>query len=1131
MKDKFKEFKPSSWSIDNRTAIYIFTVLISLAGLLSYINLPKEQFPEVKMPQITVQTFYPGSSPENMENLVTKPIEKQVAGLTGVKKVESNSFQDFSIVNIEFNTDVEVATAKRDVKDAVDKARIDLPQNLPNEPEVIDIDFSQFPILNINISGNYDLNRIKKYADDVQDRVEELKEIKEAKMVGALEREIQINVDMYKLAAAGFTFQNIENAVAYENMSSTPGQVSMNNKKRILTIRNEFESAEEIGNIIVKNDHGKSLYLKDLATVKDDFEEQESYARLDGKNVITLQVIKAKGENLIEASDKIQNIIAEMQESELPRDLKIVITGDQSDQTRTTVHDLINTIIIGFILVTLVLMFFMGTTNAIFVALSVPLSCAIAFLVMPGLDITLNMVVLFSFLLALGIVVDDAIVVIENTHRIFDNGKVPIKTAAKNATGEVFLPVLSGTATTLMPFIPLAFWDGIIGEFMKYLPYTLIITLLASLFVAYIINPVFAVDFMKPRKENAGEQKFNKRQKIVAVIFLAVAAIFYVCQMWGIANFIVFMYLITLLQRFVLNKVIDTFQTKTWPRFQDFYTRWLKRALNRPLITMGLAVLIMFISIVAISIRKPKVDFFPSAEPNFVYVYLTMPVGTDQAYTNQKLLQLEKRVNNVLGIDYEKGKTNPIVKSVIANVTVGAVDPNSGEIGNFPNKGRIEVAFVKFADRHGESTADYLQKIRDTVQAVPGAQVVVDQEQGGPPVSKPIVIEITGDNLDSLVSTSERLKQYLEDKRISGVEKLISDFQADKPELVFDLNRERMNNEGISTGQVIGALRTTVFGKEVSRFRDANDDYPITLRVKEDQRENIDAIRNMPIQYRDMGMGGVIRSVPISAFADVKYGNTYGGIKRKDQKRIITLSSNLLVGADPNTVIPAVQSEINNFNAPAGVNIKMGGQQEEQMETMSFLGNAMLVAMMLIFLILVMQFNSFSRTVIIMSEIVFSIFGVLLGVGIFGNDIAIVMTGVGIVALAGIVVRNGILLVEFIDLMLKEGMKPYDAIIEAGRTRMTPVLLTAISTTLGLIPLGIGLNMDFATLFSELNPHIYLGGDNVAFWGPLAWSMIYGLIFATFLTLILVPVMMLLSFRLKAWLKRKKESLDTQLAE
>ncbi len=1132
MKDKFKEFKPSSWSIDNRTAIYIFTVLITLAGLLSYINMPKEQFPEIKMAQIIVQTFYPGSSPENMENLVTKPIEKEVRNLTGVKKVTSNSFQDFSIVTVEFNTDVDVATAKRDVKDAVDKARKDLPQNLPNEPEVTDIDLSEIPIMNINISGNYDLNRLKRYADDIQDKIEELKEIKQAKMVGALEREIQINVDMYKMAAAGFSFNNIENAVAYENMSSTPGVVSMNNKKRILTIRNEFKTAEEIGNIIIKNEFGKALYLKDIAEVIDDFEEQESYSRLNGNNVITLQIIKAKGENLIDASDNIQNVIAEMRESSLPKDLSIVTTGDQSDQTRTTLHDLINTIIIGFILVTIILMFFMGVTNALFVALSVPLSCAIAFLVMPGLGISLNMVVLFSFLLALGIVVDDAIVVIENTHRIYDNGKMPIAKAAKMATGEVFLPVLSGTATTLMPFIPLAFWDGLIGEFMVYLPLTLIITLLASLFVAYIINPVFAVSFMKPDSdENAKPKGWSKRQKVTAIIFGAIALLFYLGQSWGVANFIVFLYLLILFQRFVLGKVIRTFQNKTWPSFKEYYTKWLKRALSNPGITVGITFLLIVIAFVGISIRSPKVDFFPSAEPNFVYVYLTMPVGTDQAYTNKKLLELESKVNEVLEIDYKTGKTNPLVKSVIANVTVGATDPGANEIGNFPNKGRIEVAFVKFADRDGKSTRVYLQKIREAVQAVPGAQVVVDQESGGPPVSKPIVIEVTGDNLDTLVATSERLKKYLEKKRIAGVEKLLSDFQSDKPELVFNINRERMNKEGISTGQVIGTLRTAVFGKEISRFRDANDDYPITLRVNEVQREDIDAVRNMPLQFRDMGMGGIVREVPISAFADIKYGKTYGGIKRKDQKRIISLSSNLLVGYDLNQVLTSVESELNNFKAPDGVNIKMGGQQEEQMETMSFLGTAMLIAMMLIFLILVMQFNSFSRTLIIMSEIVFSIIGVLLGLAIFGNDVSIVMTGVGVVALAGIVVRNGILMVEFIDLMLKEGMKPLEAIIEAGRTRMTPVLLTAISTTLGLIPLGIGLNMDFATLFSELNPHIYLGGDNVAFWGPLAWSMIYGLLFATFLTLILLPVMMLLSFKFKDWVKKIKTNLGSSLVD
>lgn len=1132
MKDTFKEFKPSSWSIDNRTAIYILTVFITLLGLITYTNLPKEQFPEIKIPQIVVQTIYPGTSPENMENLVTKPIEKEVQGLTGVKKVTSNSFQDFSVVIVEFNTDVDIPKAKRDVKDAVDKARTDLPQNLPNEPEVNDIDLSELPILYVNISGDYDLNLLKKYADDIQDRIEELKEVKEAEMVGALEREIQINVDMYKMASAGFTFSDIENAVAYENITSTPGQVSMNNQKRILTVRNEFKTAEEIGNIIVKNQYGKALYLRDVADVVDGFEEQESYARLDGKNVITLNIIKAKGENLIAASDKIQEVIAEMQASELPKDLKIVITGDQSEQTRSTLHELINTIIIGFILVTVILMFFMGVTNALFVALSVPLSCAIAFLVMPGLDISLNMIVLFSFLLALGIVVDDAIVVIENTHRIFDNGKIPIKKAAKSATGEVFLPVLTGTITTLMPFIPLAFWDGVIGEFMFFLPITLIITLLASLAVAYIINPVFAVDFMKPHNpDDDGRRKWKKKDKVIAIIFLGLAALCYIAQAWGVANFIVLIYIFVLLEKFVFEKWIHSFQNKVWPKFKDWYTRWLKRSLARPGMTILIAIGIFALSLIAVIVNPPKVVFFPDADPNFTYVYLTMPVGTDQAYTNEVLQKLEKRVTDTLGIDYKTGKTNPVVKSVIANVTVGAVDPNSGEIGNFPNKGKITVAYVEYAKRKGVSTTEYMEKIRAAVKGVPGAVVTVDKEQGGPPLPKPIVVEITGDNLDTLIATSERLKAYLDSKNIAGVEELRSDFQANKPEIVFDLNREQMNNEGIFTGQIVGALRTAVFGKEISRFRDENDDYPITLRVEKDQRENIDAVKNMPVLFRDMGMGGVIRQVPISAFADIKYDYTYGGIKRKDLKRIISLQSNVLTGYNENEVVQAVGREVANFKTPPGINIKMGGQQEEQAETMGFLGNAMLISVGLIFLLLIMQFNSFSRTVIIMSEIIFSIFGVMLGIGLFGNDISIVMSGIGIVALAGIVVRNGILLVEFMDLMLKEGMEPYEAIVEAGRTRMTPVILTATAAILGLIPLGVGLNIDFETLLTHLNPHIFFGGDNVAFWGPLAWTMIYGLGFATFLTLILVPVMLLLSFRFKAWVKKQREKIRRSIAD
>ncbi len=1122
MKDVFKEFKPSSWAIDNRTAIYIVTILITLAGLMAYLSLPKEQFPEIKIPNIIVQTVYPGTSPENMENLVSKPIEKQVKNLTGVKKVTSTSFQDYSIVIVEFNTDVKIDKAKQDVKDGVDKAKQDLPKNLPYQPEVKDIDLSEMPILSVNISGKYDLKRLRKYADKVKDNIEAMKQIKQVNRVGALDREIQINVDLFKMQAAGITFDDIDRAIASENVSTTAGEVGMNNQKRVLSIRNEFKSADEINNIIVKNGSGGSVYLRNIAQVVDSFAEQKSYARLDNNNVITLNIIKAKGANLIEASDKIQELVTKMQKNdELPKDLKIVITGDQSQTTRNTLHDLINTIIIGFLLVTIILMFFMGVTNALFVALSVPLSCAIAFLVLPTIGFTLNMIVLFSFLLALGIVVDDAIVVIENTHRIFDNGKMSITKAAKLATGEVFLPVLSGTATTLMPFIPLAFWKGVIGSFMFFLPITLIITLLASLAVAYIINPVFAVSFMKPEshEEHHAKRRISLRDKVLAVIFIAIAAIFYLSGNISVGNFVMFIYVFILMEKFIFAKWIHSFQNKAWPAFRDWYTGILKKALTRPGLVLIVTLILLPLSLVLYSIRKPPFVFFPSAQPNFAYVYLNLPVGTDQAYTNEVMRKLETKVNEVL-IDPKTGKRTDIVKSVISNVTVDAVDPTANEFGDFPNKGKIAVAFVDFAERHGVSSAEYLERIRNVVRSYPGAEITVDKEGGGPPLPKPVVVEITGENLDTLVATAERLKRYLKAKQVPGVEELRSDFDAHKPEIVFDVNREHMNNESISTYAVAMNLRTAIFGKEVSRFRDVNDDYPINLRLMQSQRNNIDAVKNMPVVFRDMGMGGMIRSVPVSAFADIHYGSTYGGIKRKNQKRIISLSSNVIAGFDENDVVAAVQREINDFHYSPLMNIKMGGQQEEQAETMSFLGNAMLISMMLIFLILILQFNSLSRTVIIMSEVLFSITGVFLGYAAFGNTFSMVMSGIGIIALAGIVVRNGILLVEFMDMMLHEGMTPYDAIVEAGRTRMTPVLLTATAAILGLVPLAVGLNIDFGTLLSEFNPHIFFGGDSAEFWSSLAWTMIYGLFFATILTLIVVPCMCLLSFRFKDWVKK-----------
>ena len=1124
MQDTEKEFKPTSWAIDNKVAIYVATVIITLAGIVTYNSLPKESFPEVVFPQIYVATPYPGASPTDVESLITKPLEKQMKSISGVKKITSNSIQDFSNVIIEFQTDVSIAVAKRDVKDAVDRAKPELPTDLKEDPTVLDIDISEFPIMFINLSGDYDLQTLKRYAEMMQDRIETLKEIRRADIVGSLDREIQINVDLYKAALAGVSMNDIFGAISTENVIVPGGQLSVDGMKRSLKVSGEYDNANQIANTVVGSTKGGNIYLRDVAEVSDTHKEQESFARLDKKNVVTLNIVKRSGENLIAASDAINEIINEYKDGILPPGLDVTITADQSDNTRVTLHDLINTIIIGFILVTVILMFFMGATNAIFVGLSVPLSSFIAFLVFPGIDFTLNMMTLFSFLLALGIVVDDAIVVIENTHRVFANGKVPIKKAAKIAAGEVFLPVFSGTMVVLAPFVPLAFWPGVIGKFMMFLPITLIIALLASLLVAYIINPVFAVEFMKPHTGHSeNETRFTRGFKVASVVFGSFALVSYLIGAFGLGNFAVFIYLLYAFHQFVLYKIIRGFQESAWPSFQRAYKRFVNWCLYRyrPIgIMFGMFGLFIF-SIVFTAIRNPPVVFFPQGEPNFVYTYIRLPIGTDQRITDSITQIVENRVIDVVG------KNNPIVESVISNVAIGASEDPSQQ-GISPHLGKVGVAFVKFSQRNGQSTAAYMDKIREAVKGIRGAEVSVNQEQGGPPTGLPISIQIASDDFGLLVNTSTGIKRYLDSLQVPGVEELKSDFQSDKPEIVVSIDREKANREGISTTDIGRALGTAVFGAEVSRFRDENDDYPIQLRVKENQRNDVNTLLNMPIIFRDMN--GKVRQVPISALANVEYTNSYAGIKRIDQKRVVILSSNVLNGFNENEVVAEIKSRMESFSVPDGVTVDMTGAQEEQAETMSFLLVAFGLAIALIVMILVLQFNSISKPLIILSEIIFSFIGVLIGFSLFKMEISIVMTGIGIMALAGLVVRNGILLVEFTDLLMSQGVPLKEAVAEAAKTRMTPVMLTTIAASIGLIPLGVGLNIDFVTLFTELNPHIFFGGDNVAFWGPLTWTMVFGLLFGTFLTLVLVPVMYLLVYKLNEKLFGRKSEAEVQPA-
>jgi len=1131
---KFKEFKPTSWSVDNRTAIYLIAIIITLFSLWRFNTMPKEQFPDIVVPTISVTTVYVGNSPQDIENLVTRPIEKQLKGISGAKvnKITSTSQADYSLIIVEFDTDVKTELAKQKVKDAIDKARTDLPTDLTSEPNAQEFAFSEMPIMYVNISGDYDGLKLKVYADKMQDRFEELTEITRAEIVGAPEREIQINADPYKMTAARVSFIDIENAVSRENNDITGGLIEVGNMKRTLKLKGQFTSALNLKDIVVRSGaQGATVYLRDIAEIKDTVKEKENFARLDGKNVITLNIVKRAGENLINAADKIKAVVADMQDKEeLPQDLKVVFTGDQSKLTKNSFNELVNTIVIGFVLVMIILMFFMGVTNAFFVALSVPLSVFVAFLFLPiangiiGTEVTLNFIVLFALLFGLGIIVDDAIVVIENTHRIYNNGRVPIVKAAKEAAGEVFVPVLAGTATTLAPFFPLLFWKGLIGKFMIYLPTILILTLAASLIVAFIFNPVFAVSFMRPEGKEYEKPKSAVFKNKWFLVFAIAGILLHLVGMTGLANFLLLMAILMVLNAYVLNGVIHAFQQRALPKLMNSYEKMLRWVLKggRPVWMFVSLFGVFILAVMLLAVRGNKQTFFPSGDPNFIYVYLKMPVGTDVKYTDSVTRLLEKRVYKVL--EKEKpGTEGSIVESIITNVAVSASKPTDNNRSVQSNLGRIQVSFVESKHRNGVRTKPYMEAIREQVKGIPGASIEVAQEEGGPPTEPPVNIEVIGDNFENIAKTASQLFNYLDTNRIFGIENLQPDVDLSNPEITIHVDRERAMLEGLSSAQIGMEVRTAIFGKEISKLKEGEDEYKIQLRSSDLIRNNVNDLMNLRITFMDMSTMRV-KSVPISAVATIDYTSTTGGVKRKNVKRTIQLQSNVL---DPTMVAKVnaeLQDEIDEFKTkekiPPDVTIRLSGQSEQEAETNNFLLLSFFIAIGLIFLILVLQFNSMSKPFIVVTEIFFSVIGVLLGYAFTGMTIATIMVLVGIVGLAGIVIKNGILLIEFTDVLRGRGMRTREAAIQAGKTRIIPVLLTAVATILGLLPLAIGFNIDFVSLFQHLKPNIFLGGDSVVFWGPLSWTIIFGLIFSFFLTLMMVPSMYLISERLRRPMSR-----------
>lgn len=1124
-----REFWLSTLSVNNRTSVFVIIFLITVLGLLAYTTMPRENFPEIKIPTVYVGTAYPGNSPLDMESLVTRPIEKEINSITGVKSVSSNSIQDFSSVIVEFDFSIDVDKALQDVKDAVDRAQSELPNDLPADPNVLKIDFGDLPVMNINISGIDDMNALKHYAEYLQDEIEKLPEISSADIAGLQEQEVVIKVDANKLAARKMSLYDIEGAVGAENLTVSGGDILQGGVRRNIRIVGEFESVEELENVIVKSEFGNIVYLKDVAEVDFQYEETSSYSRWNTAPVVSISVIKRTGTNLINASMKIKEILANANANIFPDDLKVELINDTSKITQTMVKDLENSIISGVILVVLVLLFFLGLRNSLFVGIAIPLSMLMGFVFLQFLGATLNTVILFSLILALGMLVDNGIVVVENIYRLRQEGLSPER-ASKEGAGEVALPIIASTATTLAAFLPLLFWDSIMGEFMGNLPFTLIIVLSSSLFVALVINPALTSVLMKVEDPSV-KTKYGRVLLSALVCGILAAGCYSVGfgQDNGTMRMLGSVFAISagliLIQTFIFKPLSHIFLEKVMPLLERLYEKILRGVLFRwwssALIVLGTVGLLIF-SVVLLGSSGMKIDLFPLSEPNQVYVYTEYPVGTDIQKTNELTEKLEKIVLETLE-PYQEG-----IEAVLANVGEGAGDPmESFNTTATPNKSRISVIFYAFNERKGISSRKAMNELDEALKDFPGASIRVAQDENGPPAGADVNLEITGDDFETLIALSEDVKSYLENSGVPGIDELKTDTDANTPEMRLNIDRDKARRYGLSTGMIAGDIRTAVFGKEISTYKDGEEEYPINLRFDDEMRYDVGKLMDFKVTFRNQSNGRIVQ-VPVSAVADRKNTSTIGSVQRLDQARVVSLSANAKSGYNGGEIVTEYRSLMEGYEMPNGYSYKFTGQQEEQDESTAFLIKALFIAVGLIFLIIVAQFNSVWVPFIILASVVFSTIGVFLGYSIFRMDFIIIMTGIGIISLAGIVVNNAIVLIDYTNLVrrrmkgelgLDDGesrmsaSQVKDAIVQGGSVRLRPVLLTAITTVLGLIPLAIGFNIDFAGLLRDFDPNIFVGGENTVFWGPMAWTIIFGLVFATFLTLVVVPAMYYLTDR------------------
>ena len=1142
-----KEFKLSSWAINNKTTIYVLMFLFLYLGITSYFTMPRENFPEISETKIYISSVFPGNTAEDIEKLITTPLEDKLKSVSNVVEITSTSQEDYSIITVEFDENIEVDKAKQKVKDEIDQetAGEDWPtfNGAKVTPNVFELSMSEeVPILNINISGNYPVSKLKEFGEYLQDEIEDLPEIKKVAIRGAQDKEIEVAVDIYKMMSAKVSFDDITNAISRGNVTMSAGNFITSQQRRTIRIIGEIKSPEDLLDFVIKSEKGNSIYLKDVAKISFKDKDKTTYAREKGSAVVMLDVKKRSGENMVAAADKIGEIVAQAKEKTFPRDLEVNITNDQSPKTIGQVDDLVNNIIFGVILVVIVLMFFLGFKNAIFVGFAIPMSMFMSLMILGVLGYTLNTMVLFGLIMGLGMLVDNGIVVVENVYRLMDEEGMSRIDAAKKGIGEIAFPIIISTATTVAAFIPLGLWPGIMGQFMVILPITLSIVLGSSLFVAIFFNSVLVSQFMSTEDKDMPLKNIIKLTGIMLLIGLFF--FFFGGKYNALGTLIIFVAIMFWVYRFILRKAANYFQKHTLVTLENWYERQLKKALTgwKPYVLVAATFVLLFVAFSgfgwSLQEERTKVEFFPDNKPNQIIVYIEYPQGTDIEKTNQITTEIEQKVFEVLNNEmYTDDGYNFLVESTVSQVGEGAGNPekDGGSSAEMPHKGKITASMREFKYRRGKDSELLRQKVQAALVGIyPGVLISVEKDANGPPAGSPINIELNGEDYEQLIFTAQRMRDYLNTQSIPGVDELKIDVNKSKPGMQVLVDRKKAGELGVSTGQVGQQLRASIFGNKAGIYKENGEDYDIYVRFNKNDRYNTSAVFNQKITFRDQATGK-IKEIPVSAVASQMNSSGFSAIKHKNTRRVVTVYSALSPGeTDAGAVVARIENSMKKFNdLPEGVKIDYTGQIEEEKKQMNFLVGAFITGLLLIFFILIFQFNSVSKPGIIMLAIFLSLIGVFGGLVLSGAPFVIMMTMVGIIALAGIVVNNGVVLLDYAELLirrrkLQDGIPEsnylpleslYETVVKAGKARLRPVLLTAITTILGLIPLAIGLNINFFTLFSSFNANIYMGGDNVVFWGPLAKTVIYGLLIATFLTLIVVPILFFLVTKFKMRLK------------